>query len=182
MPSGNELNNIDAAVIVALGSNLAGDYASPQDLLEAALAAFPEAGLKVERRSGWWRSAAWPDPADPAFVNGVAIIETSLSPAGALQALHDLEARFGRRRHQQNAPRTLDLDLIAFGRAQSDSPALPHPRAHERAFVMRPLAEIAPDWLHPMLGLTAAQLALAATVGEDARRIDPAHNLGGGLA
>lgn len=163
---------MDEAVIVALGSNLAGDYASPQALLEAALAALPEAGLEVVRRSGWWRSTAWPNPADPAFVNGVAIVETSLSPAETLRTLHEIETRFGRRRHEQNAPRTLDLDLIAFGREQTEAPALPHPRAHERAFVMRPLAEIAPDWRHTTLGLSARELARASSVGTDACKLE----------
>lgn len=73
----------------------------------------------------------------------------------------------------KNAPRTLDLDLIAHGRTLSDDPAmiLPHPRAHERLFVMGPLAEIAPGWRHPILGATAAELAAAATVGADATRL-----------
>lgn len=162
---------MDGAVIVALGSNLSGDYASSILLLEAVLAAFGEAGLKVLARSGWWRSAAWPDPADPPFVNGVALVETERSPAEVLAALHALEARFGRARTDQNAPRTLDLDLVAYGREQSSAPVLPHPRAHERAFVMRPLAQIAPDWRHPALGASARDLALNATVGADACEI-----------
>jgi 2-amino-4-hydroxy-6-hydroxymethyldihydropteridine diphosphokinase len=170
-PSGNKLNGMDGAVVVALGSNLSGDYASSITLLEAALAAFGDAGLKIVARSGWWRSAAWPDPADPPFVNGVVLVETTLSPTETLVTLHALEARFGRDRTDHNAPRTLDLDLIAFGREQSASPVLPHPRAHERAFVMRPLAQIAPDWRHPVLGASARDLALKAAVGVDACEI-----------
>jgi 2-amino-4-hydroxy-6-hydroxymethyldihydropteridine diphosphokinase len=162
---------MDDAVVVALGSNLSGDYASSILLLEAALAAFGEAGLKVLARSGWWRSAAWPDPADPPFVNGVVLVETTLSPTETLVTLHALEARFGRDRTDRNAPRTLDLDLIAFGRERSDAPALPHPRAHERAFVMRPLAQVAPDWRHPALGASARDLARDAAVGADACEI-----------
>lgn len=161
------LTETDEAVVVALGSNLSGDYASPAALLEAALAVFPSVGLEVMSRSSWWMSAAWPDAADPPYVNGVVLVETCRSADDTLRALHDIEARFGRRRHERNAPRTLDLDLIAFGRTQSEAPALPHPRAHERAFVMRPLAEIAPKWLHPTLGLTADALALTAVVGAD---------------
>jgi 2-amino-4-hydroxy-6-hydroxymethyldihydropteridine diphosphokinase len=168
MASGNELNNLDGAIIVALGSNLPGQYASSQALLEAALAALDQAGLKVVKRSGWWRSAAWPNPSDPPFLNGVAIVETALPPAEALAALHRIEAAFGRDRHAANAPRTLDLDLIAYGRTTSSDPALPHPRSHDRRFVMGPLSEISPSWMHPTLGRTAAQLGPLAQVGRDA--------------
>lgn len=160
-------------MFVALGSNLPGQYASSQDLLEAALSALGAARLRVVARSGWWRSKAWPDPADPAFLNGVAQVETHLSPAEVLAALHAIETAFGRSRSSTNAPRTLDLDLIAYGRTMSADPALPHPRAHQRRFVMGPLAEIAPGWLHPGLGQPVEQLLLAATVGLDAERQAP---------
>ncbi len=159
------------AVVLAIGGNLAGDYPSLEALLEAALFAFPRAGLRLVRRSGWWRSAAWPDPSEPAYLNAVAIVETSRSPRELLAALQGLEVAFGRARDAPNAPRTLDLDLIAYGRQVIDTPGLtlPHPRAHERRFVMGPLAEIAPDWLHPVLGKTAAELAATAQIGADAR-------------
>jgi 2-amino-4-hydroxy-6-hydroxymethyldihydropteridine diphosphokinase len=140
-------------------------------LLEATLAALNEAGLKVVKRSGWWMSAAWPDPADPPYVNGVALVETVLIPGETLAVLHRVEAAFGRGRHAANAPRTLDLDLIAHGRTVQAAPNLPHPRAHERRFVMGPLAEIAPGWVHPVLGRQAGDLAAAARVGIDARPI-----------
>jgi 2-amino-4-hydroxy-6-hydroxymethyldihydropteridine diphosphokinase len=161
---------LDEAIILAVGGNLAGDYPSLEALLEAALSAFLGAGLRVVRRSGWWRSAAWPDPGAPAYLNGVAIVETELSPRALLERLLAIEASFGRRRTQPNAARTLDLDLIAYGRQVIAEPglAVPHPRAHERLFVMGPLAEIAPDWTHPVLGETAATLAAKATVGMDA--------------
>ncbi len=163
----------DEAVVLALGGNLAGDYPSLEALLEAALSAFPRAGLRVVRRSGWWRSAAWPDPTEPAYLNGVVLVETSLSPRETLDAARAIEADFGRVRTRPNAPRTLDVDLVAYGRQVIAEPglALPHPRAHERRFVMGPLAEIAPDWVHPGLDQTAAELAAAATVGEDAAPI-----------
>lgn len=164
---------LEDAVVVALGSNLAGAYASREALLEAALAALEGAGLRVVARSGWWRSAAWPDPAAPPYLNGVAFVETALTPGEALAALHGVERAFGRERREPNAARTLDLDLIAHGRTVSGGPdlVLPHPRAHERLFVMGPLAEIAPDWRHPRLGKTAAALASAARVGHDAARL-----------
>ena len=163
----------DEAIVLALGGNLAGDYPSLQALLEAAVFAFPAAGLRVVKRSRWWRSAAWPDPAQPAYLNGVALVETGLSPREVLAATLALETRFGRARGAPNAPRTLDIDLIAHGRRVIDAPGLvvPHPRAHARRFVMGPLAEIAPDWMHPTLGRAAAELALDATVGADASPI-----------
>jgi 2-amino-4-hydroxy-6-hydroxymethyldihydropteridine diphosphokinase len=123
----------------------------------------------VAGRSSWWTSAAWPDPTAPAYLNGVALVETALPAGEVLAALHRIEVRFDRVRGQANAPRTLDLDLIAHGRVVTeDGLAAPHPRAHERLFVMGPLAEIAPGWLHPVSGLSAAELAATATVGRDA--------------
>jgi 2-amino-4-hydroxy-6-hydroxymethyldihydropteridine diphosphokinase len=155
---------------VALGSSLAGEFASSEALLEAALTQFPQAGLPVVARSSWWRSAAWPDPAAPEYRNGIVLVEARAGPQALLDQLFAVETRFARRRGAKNAPRTLDLDLIAYGRQVIDAPGLvvPHPRAHERLFVMGPLAEVAPDWVHPVLGRTAAELAASATVGRDA--------------
>ncbi|MDB5469614.1 MAG: folK [Caulobacter sp.] len=160
-------------MIVALGSNLPGDYPDVPALLQAALKAFPAHGLTVVARSAWWRSAAWPDPALPAYTNGVVIVETGLSVAETLSALHAIEADFGRVRQEANAARTLDLDLIAHGRTVTGEGAVqvPHPRAHERRFVMGPLAELAGDWRHPESGETAEALALKASVGADAHPI-----------
>jgi 2-amino-4-hydroxy-6-hydroxymethyldihydropteridine diphosphokinase len=160
----------DRAVVIALGSNLAGRYGSSEALLEEALARFPAVGLKILKRSSWWRSAAWPDPNGPEYRNGVALVEANAPPEAVLARLLEIERAMGRARAERNAPRTLDLDLIAHGRERRDTPALvlPHPRAHERLFVMGPLAEIAPGWRHPVLGSTAAALAASATVGLDA--------------
>jgi 2-amino-4-hydroxy-6-hydroxymethyldihydropteridine diphosphokinase len=167
----NALGDLDRVVVVALGSNLAGGYGSSEALLEEALARFPTVGLKILKRSSWWRSAAWPDPNGPEYRNGVALVEADAPPEAVLAALLKLEADLGRARGERNAPRTLDLDLIAHGREVREGPGLilPHPRAHERLFVMGPLAEIAPDWVHPGLGATAAELAASASVGRDAR-------------
>lgn len=159
------------AVVVALGSNLRGDYASTQALLEAAVQAIEGAGLRVLAKSRWWRSQAWPEPADPPFLNGVCLVETAMGPRETLQTLHRLEQEFGRDRDRPNAPRTLDLDLIAHGRTLATTPMVPHPRAHERRFVMGPLAEIAPDWTHPTLGRTAKALAAQADIGRDAEPV-----------
>ncbi|WP_340644764.1 2-amino-4-hydroxy-6-hydroxymethyldihydropteridine diphosphokinase [Phenylobacterium sp.] len=165
--------DLDGAVIVALGGNMAGDYGSSEALLEAALARFAQAGLPVVRRSSWWSSAAWPDPTANEYRNGVAVVETKLAPLEALHTLFSIETQFGRLRSEKNAARTLDLDLIAYGQAvqAADDLILPHPRAHERLFVMGPLAEIAPNWRHPTLGKTARELAEGASVGLDARPV-----------
>jgi len=167
----------DEAVVVALGGNLSGGlsggFDSSATILRRALDAFPEIGLIVKAKSSLWRSKAWPDPDDPPFVNAVAVVETRAPPAVVLAALHDLEARFGRVRTLPNAARTLDLDLIAYGRLiDAGPPILPHPRARRRRFVMGPLAEIAPGWRHPETGETAAVLAARAEVGADARPMD----------
>ncbi len=163
--------DLDQAVVVALGSNLAGDFGSCEAVLEEALTRFPQAGLKVLKRSRWWRSAAWPDPDGPEYRNGVALVEAKGGPEATLKALISIEESFGRvRSEDRNAPRILDLDLIAHGRDVVDAPGLtlPHPRAHERRFVMGPLAEIAPGWTHPTRHTAAAVLAGAAPVGQDA--------------
>ena len=155
--------------MIALGCSLPGSYPSREALLESAIEVLASEGLAVAARSSWWTSDAWPDPTAPAYLNGVVLVETRASAADTLAALHAIEARFGRVRTEANAPRTLDLDLIAHGRATiNDGLVVPHPRAHERLFVMGPLAEIAPDWRHPVSGGTAADLAADATVGTDA--------------
>lgn len=162
--------DLDAAVIVALGCNDKGVWSSCREALEAALARFRAEGIDVVARSSWWSSQAWPDPTDPPFLNGVVIVRTEHDPHALMAALGRIEDAFGRQRTVRNAPRTLDLDLIAYGRLTSDLDGLilPHPRAAERLFVMGPLAEIAPDWMHP-LGGDAASLAAHAAVGADAR-------------
>ena len=166
-------DRFDAVIVAALGSNLSSGFDSSATILRRALDGFPEIGLIVKAKSSIWRSRAWPNPGDPPFMNAVALVETELSPEAALGALHGLEARFGRVRTDPNAPRTLDLDLIAYGRkVRAATPVLPHPRAHERGFVMGPLAEIAPGWRHPLTGETAAALAAAARVGRDATPVD----------
>jgi 2-amino-4-hydroxy-6-hydroxymethyldihydropteridine diphosphokinase len=115
--------------------------------------------LKV---SPYYRSPAWPDPSNPPFVNAVALVRTSLGPASLLASLHEVEAEFGRARSRPNAPRTLDLDLIDYaGRVEVGPPVLPHPRASERAFVLKPLADVAPNWTHPVTRQSVATLLAA---------------------
>lgn len=160
---------LDDAIVVALGCNDPGAWRDCREALEAALARFRAEGIDVVARSSWWRSAAWPDPNDPPFLNGVVIVRTAHGPHELMAALGRIEEAFGRQRRAANAPRTLDLDLIAFGRTRGDLDGLilPHPRAADRLFVMGPLAEIAPEWRHPA-GKTARALADGATIGKDA--------------
>ncbi len=172
----SEMNrkNRDGLAVVALGGNLPGAFGSVEAALDAALERLAAIGVEPVARSSWWRSTAWPDPADPPFLNGVALVQTELEPLEILRRLRALEAEFGVRTGPRNSPRVLDLDLIAMGQTVMETPdlTLPHPRAAERLFVMGPLAQVAPEWLHPVLGERADALAVKATVGVDARPID----------
>jgi 2-amino-4-hydroxy-6-hydroxymethyldihydropteridine diphosphokinase len=163
----------DEAVVIALGCNDKGAWDSCRQALDAAVARFRCEGVDILAQSSWWRSAAWPDPTDPPFLNGVVIVDTRLDAHSLMAALGRIEEAFGRRRETVNAPRTLDLDLIAYGRRTGDRNGLilPHPRAADRLFVMGPLAEIAPGWRHPVNAQTATELAAAAPVGRDAARV-----------
>jgi 2-amino-4-hydroxy-6-hydroxymethyldihydropteridine diphosphokinase len=162
--------DLNDAVIVALGCNDKGAWSSCRKALEAALARFRCEGVDVVARSSWWSSLAWPDPQDPPFLNGVVMVRTAHDPHELMAALGRIEDAFGRERSVRNAPRTLDLDLIAYGRLSGDLGGLilPHPRAAERRFVMGPIVEIAPLWRHPTQGGTAIELVETASVGRDA--------------
>ena len=162
--------DLDEAVIVALGCNDKGAWRDCREALEAALARFRAEGIDLLARSSWWRSAAWPDPDDPPFLNGVVIVRTAHDPHALMAALGRIEEAFGRQRGTPNAPRTLDLDLIAYGRVSGDLDGLilPHPRAAQRKFVMGPLAEIAADWRLPGDDRTAGDLSAVAPIGADA--------------
>jgi 2-amino-4-hydroxy-6-hydroxymethyldihydropteridine diphosphokinase len=145
-------------ILIALGANLPSMAGAPAETLRAALARLGGEGVTVRAVSSFYKTKAWPDPADPPFVNAVTAVATGLPPDALLAALHRVEAAFGRSRSVKNAPRSLDLDLLDYdGRIVAGPPILPHPRIGERDFVLRPLAEIAPDWRHPVSGLTAAQ-------------------------
>ncbi len=162
-------------IVIAIGANLPGPAGTPLQNCEAALAALVARGVRIKARSRWYRSPPWApdrsssdhksgDAPQPWYVNGVAIIETMLDPPALLALLHQIEAQFGRTRDPtlRYAPRPLDLDLIDYdGKVRAAAPTLPHPRVQERAFVLRPLAEIAPDWRHPESGRSVKDLVQA---------------------
>lgn len=140
-------------VLIGLGANLPSGAGSPRETLEAAIAGLAEAGMVVTARSCWYRSAPVPRSDQPDYVNGVVRVRSDLAPARLLAALHAIERRYGRERGIPNAARSLDLDLLDHcGRISgtAGSPLLPHPRLHLRGFVLLPLAEVAPDWRHPV--------------------------------
>ncbi len=153
-------------IYLALGANMPSPVGPPAVTLRRALAVMPRHGIEVVAVSPFYRTPAWPNPADPPFVNAVAEVKTQLLPGELLKALMAIEKAFGRVRKSRNEPRTLDLDLIDYGGLASDVEQLmlPHPRLHERAFVLRPLADIAPSWRHPDTG--EGVLALLGNVGE----------------
>ena len=153
-------------ILVGIGANLvASGYDSVIDSCEAAIGTLEAVGLPVAKRSRWYRSAPVPPSAQPWFVNGVIEIRApGLEPADLLAWLQQVEERFGRRRDGgRNAPRTLDLDLLDVGGhvSRPDDPViLPHPRLHKRAFVLLPLAEVAPGWRHPVSHIGIDELIL----------------------
>lgn len=153
-------SNDPPEILIALGANMPSWAGPPAQTLKAALAALARRGVAVLKVSSFIETAAWPDPADPPFINAVAAVKTALNPFALLKLLHAIETDFGRVRSRPNAPRTLDLDLLAHGRTVMSDAALelPHPRLAERRFVLAPLAEIAPGWRHPVTGMTAAEM------------------------
>jgi 2-amino-4-hydroxy-6-hydroxymethyldihydropteridine diphosphokinase len=144
---------------VALGSNL-GDRAG--HLAHAVAALRSAAGVEVTGLSSVYETDPVGGPRQGRYLNAVLSLETTLAPELLLDLLLAIEAREGRvRAGVRDAPRALDLDLLLYGDRSIDVPGLrvPHPRLHERAFVLAPLAEIAPGCVHPLLGETAAELA-----------------------
>lgn len=150
-------------ILIGLGANLSSPlHGGPQEACEAALGVLAAAGTRIKRRSRWYRSAPVPPSDQPWFINGVAEVETNLSPAALLDLLHRVERDFGRQRRIRDEARVIDLDLLAYGEQVSSpgqTPILPHPRLAERAFVILPLAELEPGWRHPATGRSAAEMA-----------------------
>lgn len=164
------------AIYVALGANLAHPtLGAPREVLEQAVATLASRGVAIRRRARWYRSAPVPPSDQPWFVNGIVEVDSALDAGGLLALLHEVEAAFGRARSTPNAARVLDLDLIDWRGAVSrpgETPVLPHPRMHERAFVLLPLQELAPHWRHPVSGAMIADLIEALPAAQYAEALE----------
>ena len=148
-------------IIVGIGANLAHPaYGMPRRTCGAALATLAEGPLQIAARSSWYASApvtrdgSAPSEEQPWYINGAIAIDCELDATMVLEELLGIERAFGRERSQPDAPRTLDLDILAFNDAVIDNTNLtiPHPRLYQRAFALLPIADIAPDWRHPVTG------------------------------
>lgn len=154
------------SIYIGLGANLPHPiYGAPVDTLKAALAALGARGIEIRGLSPWYRSAPVPISDQPWYLNAVARIATKLPADKLLTVLHEVEEAFGRVRSEPNAARRIDLDILDFcGEIASGGQGkatLPHPRMVTRAFVMRPLADLAPAWKHPVTGIPIAALVAA---------------------
>lgn len=166
-----------------MGGNLPSRAGSPQQTLVAAVAELSKRGLQVQSVSRFFQTPCFPAGEGPDYVNAVIQVSGDRSPDDLLSILHNVEADFARVRDQRWGMRTLDLDLIAIGdqvlpdpdtyrqwqglvleEQQNRAPdqlIVPHPRLQDRGFVLVPLCDIAPDWIHPVLGLSAVEMLAA---------------------
>lgn len=159
----NTHHTSENAILIAFGANLPTDqYGAPAKTLKAALEHLAKDGdVLVDCVSSFYETAPVPVSDQPWYVNGVARLSTDLSAHDLLSRLHDVEAEFGRVRRERNAARVIDLDLVAYGReliAEDGGIQVHHPRMIERAFVLLPLRDVAPGWVHPVLNRSVEDL------------------------
>jgi len=164
------------SIFVGVGANLTHErYGAPQQTLEAALEELGHRGVQTVRLSPWYRTAPVPASDQPWYLNAVAEVASGLPADALLAELHAVEAEFGRRRTVPNAARPIDLDLLDYhGEIAAAGPGratLPHPRMTGRAFVLRPLADLAPDWRHPVTGQPIRELLANLPEDQKAERI-----------
>jgi 2-amino-4-hydroxy-6-hydroxymethyldihydropteridine diphosphokinase len=157
-------------VLLSLGSNLG----EPARLLVRALQELTNE-LEITSLSGLYQSQPVGYAAQPDFLNMVCLTQAGQTPKEVLHRVQEIEENLGRTRSLANAPRTIDIDILAYGNLVLDTSelVLPHPRLHQRAFVLVPLAEIAREWRHPVFGKTAAELLGAAGPLERIERLGP---------
>jgi 2-amino-4-hydroxy-6-hydroxymethyldihydropteridine diphosphokinase len=168
-------------ILVALGSNVPGPWGTPRETVERALAELDRPPLRLVKASRLIRTAPMGSHDQPDFINAVAIIETPLEAPELLALLHDIELAADRRRSLRWGPRTLDLDLLDYrGRIVGEADGmrtrhgpvvLPHAGIAERAFVLGPIAEIAPRWRHPLTGKGAGEMLAALGEGDVGREV-----------
>lgn len=174
------MTGIRSKALIGLGSNLSSSAGNSTQTLGHALYSLCKGDMTFVAVSRFFRTPFFPSGTGPDFVNAVVLIETMRSPTEILANLHRIEQQFGRMRLQRWGTRTLDLDLLAIGQSvlpdvatlrrwmdlppelqMQDAPdqlILPHPRLQDRAFVLVPMADIAPDWLHPVLRKTVTEM------------------------
>ena len=171
MPTSSNDHRARDFVLIGLGANLPSAYGSPKETCALALDTLADIGVAAVNRSRWYRSAPVPSSDQPWFVNAVAAVNTALGPAALLDGLLAVERRFGRVRKGRWEARALDLDLLDYRGLVRDGtppPELPHPRLAGRAFVLLPLAEVAPEWRHPVTGIAVAALIADLPSGQTA--------------
>lgn len=180
MSQPSSCQQFDDHLIVAIGSNVTSTYGGPLQTVQAAVDELDRAPFKLLKVSRFYQTPCFPKGAGPDFVNAAATLAFHGEPDAVLRHLHEIEARFGRERVSRWGARTLDLDLLAVGnrilpdeivlknwmelsperqlKEAPDQLILPHPRLHERGFVLVPMADVAPDWVHPILGRSVQQM------------------------
>ena len=152
-------------IYLALGSNLRGDFANSVQLVQAAMDNLPLTGANVVKRAPLYASAPIGPGRQDDYINTVVAVRSVVPALALLPRLHALEAAFGRHRRLAWGPRTLDIDIISYhDEVHQFRAQIPHPRASSRAFVLQPLADIAPGWRHPEYGTPIGELLAALTM------------------